>query len=134
MSPLAADRNTEMKDKELTGFPVKANVKCFAGGLAVLSGGYAAPGSTATGLVAIGRFEEYCDNTGGADGAKTVLVRRNKMFKWKNSATDPIAQADAGATCYIEDDETVSKTNAGGNTQSAAGKVISVGADGVWVE
>ena len=134
MSPLAADRNTEMKDHELTPFPVKANVKIFAGAMIVLAAGFAAPGSTAVGLVYLGRAEEFVDNTGGADGAKTVLVRRGKAFKWKNSGTDPIAQANVGTTCYIVDDETVSKTNAGGNTQSAAGKILAVGSDGVWVE
>jgi hypothetical protein len=132
--PLNADRSTEMKDRELVRLKVKANVIIFAGALIALDAGYAAPGSTKVGLVYVGRAEEYVDNTGGADGAKTVLVRKNKAFCWKNSVGDPIAQADVGATCYIEDDETVSKTNAGGNTQSAAGKIANVDATGVWVE
>jgi hypothetical protein len=42
--------------------------------------------------------------------------------------------ANIGGTCYIEDDQTVSKTNAGGNTQSVAGNIHDVDALGVWVD
>jgi hypothetical protein len=131
---LAKDRNTPHKDAELVVLPIAANVKVFAGALVAASAtGYVTPGATATTLTYLGRAEEFVDNTGGAAGAKTVRVRRGKAFKWKNSAGDAVTQAELGKTCYIEDDETVSKTNAGGNTQSAAGKVVQVDADGVWV-
>ncbi|MCW5597794.1 MAG: hypothetical protein KIT59_01570 [Nitrosomonas sp.] len=46
--------------------------------------GYATPGAVAATLTYLGRVEEQVDNTGGADGAKTVNVRRKKNFKWKN--------------------------------------------------
>lgn len=132
---LAADRNTPHKDGDLIGVPVAANAKIYAGGIVVANAtGYGTKGATATGLTYLGRAEEFVDNTGGADGAKTILVRRGKAFKWKNSAGDAVTQAELGKTCYIEDDETVSKTNAGGNTQSAAGKVVGIDNDGVWVE
>lgn len=133
--PLAADRNTPMKDGELVSVPVAASVKIYAGALVAASAtGYATPGATATTLTYLGRAEEMVDNTGGGAGAKSVLVRRKKAFKWKNSGTDAVTQAELGKTCYIVDDQTVSKTNAGGNTQSAAGKVAGVDSDGVWVE
>lgn len=131
---LAADRNTPMKDGEVVAVPMAANAKIFAGALTVANAtGYAAPGSTATTLTYLGRAEEYKDNTGGADGAMTILVRRKKAFKWKNAAADLVTQAELGKTCYIVDDETVAKTN-GGNTRSAAGKVVGIESDGVWVE
>jgi len=131
---LAADRNTPMKDGEVVAVPMGANAKIFAGALTVANAtGYAAPGSTATTLTYLGRAEEYKDNTGGADGAMTILVRRKKAFKWKNAAADLVTQAELGKTCYIVDDETVAKTN-GGNTRSAAGKVVGIESDGVWVE
>ncbi|MBE2888953.1 hypothetical protein [Geobacter anodireducens] len=131
---LAADRNTPMKDGEVVAVAMAANAKIFAGALTVANAtGYAAPGSTATTLTYLGRAEEYKDNAGGADGAMTILVRRKKAFKWKNAAADLVTQAELGKTCYIVDDETVAKTN-GGNTRSAAGKVIGVESDGVWVE
>jgi len=132
---LAADRNTPHKDGELVSVPVATNKKIYAGALVAANAtGFATPGATATTLTYLGRAEQFVDNTGGADAAKSVVVRRGKAFKWKNSAGDAVTQAEMGKTCYIVDDETVSKTNAGGNTQSAAGKVVGVDSDGVWVE
>jgi hypothetical protein len=123
-----------MKDGELISVPMATNKKIYAGSLVAANAtGFATPGATATTLTYLGRAEESVDNTGGADGAKSIMVRRGKAFKWKNAAGDAVTQAEMGKTCYITDDETVSKTNAGGNTQSAAGKVVGVESDGVWV-
>ena len=97
------------------------------------STGFAAPGSVATTLTYLGRAEEYVDNTGGANGDKTVQIRRRKAFKFKNYATDLVTQASLGKTCYIVDDETVAATN-GGNTRSAAGAVLGIETDGVWIQ
>ena len=131
---LTADRNTPHKDGEVISVPVAANAKIFGGALTVANAtGFAAPGSVATTLTYLGRAEEYVDNTGGADGAKSVTIRRNKAFKFKNHAADQIVQADLGKVCYIVDDETVAKTN-GGATRSAAGKVVGIETDGVWVQ
>ncbi len=131
---LAADRNTPMKDGELISVPVATNVKIYAGALVAANAtGYATPGAVATTLTYLGRAEEQVDNTGGADAAKKVLVRRNKAFKFKNTAADLVTQADLGKTCYIVDDETVAKTN-GTSTRSAAGQVVGVETDGVWVQ
>jgi hypothetical protein len=131
---LSADRNTPHKDGQVVPVPVAANAKCFAGGLAVANAtGYGAPGSAALNLNYLGRFEENKDNTGGVDGALTVMVRRKKAFKWKNSGTDAVDQSCLGKVCYIEDDETVSKTNDGG-ARSQCGVVVGIDSDGVWVE
>lgn len=130
---LTADRNTPHKDGEIIAVPVAAATKIFAGSIVAANAtGYATKGAVATTLTYLGRADEYVDNTGGADGAKTIQVRRGKAFKWKNSGTDAVTQAELGKTCYIADDETVSKTN-GTNTQSAAGKVVGIDSDGVWV-
>lgn len=130
---LANDRNTPFKDGELVAIPA-AVAKIFAGSLvAINAAGYATPGAVATTLRYGGRAEEQVDNTTGAAGDKSVLVRRNKAFKWLNHGADPIVQADLFTTCYIVDDQTVAKTN-GVNTRSVAGKVIQIDADGVWVE
>lgn len=132
--PLSTDRNTPLKDTETLALPMAAGAKIYGGALVVATAtGYAAPGSTATTLTYIGRAEANVDNTGGADGAKTILVRRKKAFKWANSAADPIGTADLLKTVYIVDDQTVAKTN-GTNTRSAAGKVVGIEVDGVWVE
>lgn len=129
---LAADRNTQMRDGELLSLPMAA-VKVFAGAIvAVNSSGYATKGQAATGMTYIGRAEAQVDNSGGSNGDKSIQVRRGKDFKWKNSATSAITQADVGKVCYIEDDETVSKTDQAG-TLSAAGTITGVESDGVWV-
>jgi hypothetical protein len=130
---LSADRNTPMKDGELVNVPVATGVTIYAGALVALNAsGYATPGAVATTLTYLGRAEEQVVNP-GANGAKTLNVRRKKAFKFKNSGADAIVQADLGKTCYIVDDETVAKTN-GANTRSAAGTVIGIDSDGVWVE
>lgn len=130
---LVADRNTQMKDAELISVPAAANAKVFAGALVVANAtGYAAPGSAAANLIYLGRAEDYVDNTGGADGAKSVIVRRKKAFKWANSGADPVTQASLGKACYIVDDQTVALTN-GNGTRSPAGIVLGVDADGVLV-
>lgn len=129
-----SDRNTPMKDGELISVPVAASAVIDAGKIVVANAtGYAAPGSVATTLTYLGRAEEAKDNTGGSDGDLNILVRRKKAFKFKNSGTDAVTQASLGKTCYIEDDETVALTD-GTGTLSAAGIVVGIDSDGVWVE
>lgn len=132
MAALTADRNTAMKDGELIAVPAAAAKKFFAGALAAAdASGFATPGAVATTLTALGRVEEFVDNTLGANGAATVLIRRKKAFKFANKAGDLVTQALMGKSCYIEDDQTVRATATGA---SVAGKVLAVESDGVWVE
>jgi hypothetical protein len=131
---LSADRKTDMRDGELIQVPVAANAVIYAGALVVATAsGHAAPGSTAADLAALGKAEETVDNTGGANGDKTVLVRRKKAFRFKNDAGDGVISASLGRTVYIVDDETVARTYAGG-TRSPAGVCVGIESDGVWVE
>ncbi|AUN95877.1 hypothetical protein [Pseudazoarcus pumilus] len=131
MPALTAPRNTAQRVGDVLGFPVKAATTVYQGSLVVLDAGYAAPGRTATGLVAIGRAENGATAVSAGDAA--VEVRRG-VFKFANSAdADEIAQADVGADCYIVDDQTVAKTD-GTGTRSRAGKVAAVETDGVWVQ
>lgn len=133
MTALVADRNTPMKAGNLISVPLAAGVKIFAGSLvAATAAGLATPGATAATLTYLGRAEEQIDNTSGAASAKSVLVRKGEAFKFANLAADPVTQASMGKVCYIADDQTVALTN-GGATRSAAGTVIGVEADGVWV-
>lgn len=129
---LAADRNTKERAGDVLGFPVKGATTIYLGALVVLNAGYAAGGTTATGLIAVGRAEERVANA-GADGAANIRVKRG-IFKFANSAAgDAIAQADVGADCYIVDDQTVAKTHAT-NTRSRAGVIVAVATDGVYVQ
>lgn len=132
MTALTRDRNTPLKSAEIIGVPAAANAKIFAGAIVVANAtGYAARGSTATNLTYLGRAEESVDNTGGADGAATVLVRRRNAFKWGNDGS--ITQAHQGKTAYIVDDQTLAATD-GAGTRSAAGRIVSVESDGIWIE
>ncbi|MGE4501979.1 MAG: hypothetical protein AB7D03_03815 [Thiomicrospira sp.] len=129
---LTKDRNTAWMNADLVAVAVAAGAKIYAGALVVINAsGYAEPGSTATGLTYFGRADEYIDNTDGSNGAQVVKVRRGVAFGWANDGS--ITQAHLGATCYIVDDETVAATD-GTGTRSAAGKIVSIDSDGVWVE
>jgi hypothetical protein len=108
---------------------MKGSTTIYQGGLVVLDGGYAKPGVTATALVAFGRAEETRTNA-GADGADSILVTFG-AFKWANSGGgDAVTDAHVGALCYVVDDQTVMITSAG---KSAAGRVLAVESDGVFV-
>ncbi|MCX7204748.1 MAG: hypothetical protein NT086_01930 [Proteobacteria bacterium] len=133
MAAITQDRNTPFKEGVLIRVAVAANAKIFAGTLVCASAtGFATPGATAITLAYLGMADEFADNTGGADGAITVGIRRNRAFKWANDAGDPVTQASVGRPCFVLDNQTVSKTN-GTNTRSQAGTVVGVDADGVWV-
>lgn len=131
MAALTAERNTPRKDDPKTvekPWPVKGATTIYKGSLVALNAGYAAPGATATSRVAVGMALETVVNA-GADGAKTIRVRQG-VHKWANDGGDAIVAGDLGATVYITDDQTVSKTATG---KSAAGKVEQIESDGVWV-
>ncbi len=137
MAALVRSRNTPRYGAEPVPAKVpvkmKAATKAYQGGIAVLDAGYAAPGRTATGLVALGRFEERdYDNSAGAAG-DVIAEILSGCFKWANSAAgDLITDADVGSDCFIVDDQTVARTD-GGATRSRAGRIVMVEPDGVWV-
>jgi hypothetical protein len=134
MTVTTSDRNTPFKDGELIRAAVAANAKILAGTIVCVSAtGFATPGATATTLAYLGMADECVDNTGGADGAQTVGIRRGKAFKWANDGTDPVTQASLGRVCFIVDNQTVARTN-GTNTRSQAGIVVGIDLDGVWVQ
>lgn len=129
---LSQDRNTPRRAGDQFEFPVAAATTCYAGGIAVLSGGVVQPGTTATNLVAVGVFDERANNSLGSASAINAKVRTG-VFRFANSASgDAIALSDVGKECFIVDDQTVAKTAAGG--RSVAGIVRDVDSVGVWVE
>lgn len=130
--PLSAARNTPLLEGTDRVIGVAANAVCYAGGLACQNAaGFAVPGSVATTLTALGRFEESV--TGSAtNGERLVRIRRG-IFKFRNSGGgDAITIAHRGLDCFVIDDEQVALTN-GSNTRSRAGVIHDVEPDGVWV-
>lgn len=131
---LTKDRNTPHREGVFTQEPLTAGVQVHAGGLVVSDSatGYSKAGATGLGLVARGVAQESA--TGGDnDGDVSVKVRRG-AHQFKNSAGgDEITRAHLELTAYIVDDETVASTD-GAGTRSAAGKIIDVDADGVWID
>lgn len=114
-------------------FPVKAGEVIHAGAMVMIDLVGAFEAGTTADRVVVGRAEEYVDNTNGADGAKTVRVRRG-IFRYKNSSgADAISRHHIGSPCYVVDAETVALRD-GSSTRSVAGKVFDVDEEGVWVE
>lgn len=130
--PLTADRNTPFKQSYVVVFGVAAGVRIYAGSIIALNpNGFAIPGKTATGLTYAGCAEESVDNTSGSDGAVSVKVHRNRAFKWASDGT--VTQSRLLKPAFIVDDATVSTTD-GSGTRSAAGLVVGIDSDGVWIE
>lgn len=123
--------------------PAAASQTFYTGALvATNAAGYLVPGSTATTLTAVGVLGAQPDRvnapsytSGGSAGADSFQVQVG-TFKFNNSVSDPIDQADLLKVCYIEDDETVAATGTG---KSIAGKVVGIDDEnsstgaGIWV-
>ena len=137
MTALNADYDCPQIEGTFRSVPVATNVVIYAGALVVMNSatGFAEPGLTGTGLVALGRAERQVNNVGGANGARAVRVRRG-TFLWNNSpaGADLIAEANIGEPCYIVDDNTVALTSAT-NTRSVAGTIFDIDSQtgNVWV-
>jgi hypothetical protein len=131
MAALTASRATVRSGDttliEVLSVPLGANKKVYSGGLVVLVAatglGQAGDGS-ANSLRVVGvALYDTGATSGQAAGAVRAEVRRG-AFWLNNSATDPLAQADCMAICYIEDDNTVCKT---AGSLSTAGVVLEIG-------
>jgi len=104
MTVLAADRNTARREGDFYEFPVLATAKIFGGGMVgVDANGWAQSAADIAGLKLVGLAEAYVDNSGGANGAKMVKVRRGVFKLAANGLTD----ADIGKPVFVVDDQTV---------------------------
>lgn len=134
MAALTEDRNTGRQDGEILAPAMAATVKIFGGSLVARNAtGYMAPAADAASFVVVGVAEEYVDNSAGADGDKSVRLRRKKGFWLANSGTNAVTLAHIGTDVYVEDDQTVA--SAGGVNSIVAGKCLAVDSGkGVLVE
>ena len=85
-------------------------------------------GATTTTGIALGVANYYVQ----AGEAKDPWITSGTYVFANSAADDAIANANAGADCYIVDDNTVALTD-GTGTRSVAGKIIRVDSAGVWV-
>lgn len=139
MAATTARRNTPVRPLTRLTVPIAANVKINQGAMVSIdSSGYARPARTSTTDSCVGVAEATVDNTGGSAAAFNVNIQKHMLdglSAWKfgnSSAGDLIATKDIGSTCYVVDDQTVALTN-GTNTRIAAGRIVDVDSDGVWV-
>jgi hypothetical protein len=105
MAGLTKDRATPYRDGIEIDYPVAANTKIFAGSLVCANtNGYLVPATDTIGLKFVGVAIEQMDNTGGANGAKKVRVRRVGAFEFDAAS---ITQAMVGTSMYVVDDHTI---------------------------
>lgn len=132
MAALATDRNTEKRylTREVV-LKLKAGAKVFKGGMVAVEGasGWAVAAGDTAGHQVVGVAKATVDNTGGANGAKSVIVEKG-AFKVGNGTT-AVAQAHIGDNVHVEDDQTV--RSAGSTNSIVAGVVDQIDSDGVWI-
>ncbi|HYH17508.1 MAG TPA: hypothetical protein VD995_02720 [Azospirillum sp.] len=134
MAALSAGRRTQQRAGDIISHPLAAGAVVHQGGLACLNAaGFLVPGATATNLTCVGIAAQSVSNAAGAAGAERADVRRDGSWRFDNDAADPVGRAHVGKAAWIVDDQTVAATD-GGGTRSAAGTIIDIDADGVWIE
>lgn len=134
MTSINKERGIARWSADIVTVPLAAGSKVFYGTLvAVNAAGLGVPGMASPDLTYVGAAEATVDNTDGADGTQSVKVRRSwpHAMKWVNDGS--INQAHFMKTAYIVDNCSVGATD-GVGTRSAAGTIVGVESDGVWVQ
>jgi len=85
--------------------------------------GKVVPGQAADTLLHIGTFAQDVDATAAEQLVNVDLGTEIEVRWWANSSVGTIDEADLGALCYIEDDQTVTITATGA---SLAGRIWAV--------
>lgn len=130
MTALTKDRNTTQKVGGQVAYGVAASAKIYAGALVCLNGsGYAVPAADTAGLRFVGVAQEQVDNAGGANGAKTVLIKDEGVFDFSGAN---FTAADVGKAVFASDDQTVALSTTNGIGVGHIREVES--ATKVWVE
>lgn len=129
---------TEMRDGILMPVPLVALALVLQGTFAVVNAaGYAVASKDVGGAdqSCVGVWDNSAENM-GANGDVFACARRKQQFLVKNSTVDPVAQSDLGAVVYIEDNQTIAKTD-GTGTRSVGGYFMGFDLqfpEFVWVE
>lgn len=126
MAALTKDRATPYREGIEIEFPVAANSKIYSGSLVCANtSGYAVPAADTAGLKFLGVALEQVDNTGGANGAKLVRLRRTGVFEFDATS---VTQAMVGTAMYVKDDHTVDDA-AGATNDIKVGELVKYVAD-----
>ena len=108
MTALTEDRNTHYREGVEVESKVAASTKVYGGSLVCRNtSGYAVPGADTSGFVFEGVAQERVDNSSGANGAKSVVVRKTGIHRF---AASGMAITDVGKPAFISDDQTVAKS------------------------
>lgn len=133
MAAMTRDRSRERKGEALLiPAPVGDAERIYQGALcmSLVADGYIIPGADTAAAKFRGVAVEPCDNSDGADGAKSVLLDITSPFLVAGTG---FTQADVGKTVYLLDDQTVALA-AGATNDVAVGLIIQfVSATQVWV-
>jgi len=104
MTALTRDRATAYREGVELGYPVAAATKIYAGSLVCVDGnGYAVPAADTSGYRFVGAAMEQVDNGSGANGDKSIWVRRTGIFAFDAAS---ITQAMVGNAMFAVDDHT----------------------------
>ena len=129
---LTKKREIVTRDLAAVSHPMAAGAKVYEGGMTVLNAaGFALAGVEGEGLTSVGRANATVDNTGGPDGGTAITARVDYACRYDNDPVAPVTRTSIMKPCYIKDDVTVSSDDAG---RSAAGTVVDIDADGVWIK
>lgn len=115
MAALTGEKLTYKVPNTERYLPLKANTKIWKGAMvAVDATGFIVNVTAATGLTCIGVAMRTVDNTGGADGAKSIQVESG-MFPMTNSTTasDDVRRQEIGSPVYGVDNQTVGRIATG---------------------
>ena len=129
---------TEMRVGILMPIPLATLALVLQGTFAVVdANGYAVASANVGGADqnCVGIWDNSAENI-GANGDVVACARRKQQFLVHNSATDPVTQADLGAAVFIEDNQTIAKTD-GTGTRSLGGYFMGFDLQNpefVWVE
>ena len=104
MTGLTRDRATSYREGVEVDYPVAAGAKIYAGSLVCVNAdGFAVPAADNSDYVFVGVALEQMDNSAGANGAKSLRVRREGVFEFDAAS---ITQAMVGDPMYVVDDHT----------------------------
>jgi hypothetical protein len=111
--------------------PVALTTTIYAGNLTALDNtGSAVECDDIAGLRCQGRLELDLVNGLTYQNDNEATIKRG-VFKYRNSSTNPLAQSNVGAMCYVQDSQTVASTS---TNFVKAGIVVEVDSDGVYVD